>query len=213
MSYTFAIGDIHGCMDQLRCLLAQVEAYADQGRVVFLGDYVDRGPDSNEVLNMLIAGAPCGWEWICLKGNHEDMMTGALRGLSDLMWWIGNGGNATIHSFGGEVPEYAIRWCESLPSSFEDDHRIFVHAGAEEDKPVSEQSDEILLWRRVPSHYSGNFGGKHLVHGHTPSSSNPKTVGNRTNIDAGCVFGGPLVCAVFDDQVSGGPIDFIEVRA
>jgi serine/threonine protein phosphatase 1 len=79
----------------------------------------------------------------------------------------------------------------------------------EETIPLEEQDDDILLWMRTEPNYSGYYWGKHVCHGHTPSSSNPRTVGNRTNVDSGAVFGGVLSCAVFDDAVPGGPIDFL----
>jgi diadenosine tetraphosphatase ApaH/serine/threonine PP2A family protein phosphatase len=85
--------------------------------------------------------------------------------------------------------------------------------GVDEDRSLAQQDWEDLLWKRFPPDYSGHFWGKHLVHGHTPSRHNPETFGNRTNVDSGCVFGGKLSCAVFDDSKAGGPIDFIEVAA
>jgi len=83
MAYTFAVGDIHGCIDPMNRLLARIEAYAASGTVVFLGDYIDRGPDSSAVLDRLMAGPSANFRWICLMGNHEDMMCGGHDGRSD----------------------------------------------------------------------------------------------------------------------------------
>ncbi|HWT60488.1 MAG TPA: metallophosphoesterase family protein [Rhizobium sp.] len=213
MRYTFAIGDIHGCIDPLDSIIDRIETYVSKGTVVFLGDYIDRGPDSRGVLDRLIAGPSDPWRWICLKGNHEDMMVAAYADSDDRAVWLGNGGLETEISFGGRVLPQHLQWATERPLMHVDRHRIFVHAGVDPAFPLERQTKRDLLWLRFPSGESSDYWGKHLVHGHTPSLSNPATTGNRTNIDSGCVFGGKLSCAVFDDEVAGGPIDFIEVRA
>ncbi|MBY3225495.1 serine/threonine protein phosphatase [Rhizobium laguerreae] len=213
MRYTFAIGDIHGCIDPLNRMIDRIEAYASEGTVVFVGDYVDRGPDSKSVLDRIIAGPSDPWRWICLKGNHEDMMVAAYADGQSRAVWLGNGGLETEISYGGRVLPQHLQWATDRPLMHVDRHRIFVHAGVDPQIPLDRQSQDDLLWMRFPVDQPGEYWGKHLVHGHTPSMSNPMTTGNRTNIDSGCVFGGKLSCAVFDDDVAGGPIDFIEVRA
>lgn len=215
MSYTFAIGDIHGCLGPLKNLLAIIEgSRPDGGTVVFLGDYVDRGPDSKGVVDLIIAGPQKkGWTWISLKGNHEDMMVGAYDGEYELVWWLGNGGTETLASYGGGLSAEPIEWMRSLPLKHEDANRIYVHAGLDETVPLSEQTEQTMLWSRRPPHFSGDYWGKHLVHGHTPGHDHPKTIGNRTNVDSAAVFGGSLSCAVFADDTPGPPIDFISVRS
>lgn len=213
MSYTFAIGDIHGCLEELNKMLDAIYAYGKKGKIVFLGDYVDRGPDSKGVIDAIMAGPPDGYTFIALMGNHEDMMRSAIRHEVDMGWWIGNGGAETLASFdGGEIRSY-LPWIDSLRQIYSDRHRIFVHAGYDEMLPEGQQSEKDLLWKRFPPHYSGQYGGKHLVHGHTPAERNPTVTGNRTNIDGACVFGGSLVCAVFDDEKSGEAIDYIKIRS
>ncbi|MBZ7925484.1 serine/threonine protein phosphatase [Ensifer adhaerens] len=207
---TFAIGDIHGCLDQLRVLLHEIEAYAPAGRVIFLGDLIDRGPESRGVVELVMAGpSKPGWTWLTLKGNHEEMLWGASRGESDVDWWLMNGGQETLVSYNGVVPGRHLKWIKELPTILVERYRIFVHAGIDETLPLEQQGDEIFLWIRRPDDYSGDYWGKHLCHGHTPSLANPRTVGNRTNVDSGAVFGGVLSCAVFDDDQPGGPIDFL----
>ncbi|API51118.1 serine/threonine protein phosphatase [Rhizobium leguminosarum] len=213
MRYTFAIGDIHGCIDPLRRMIDRIEAYAPEGTVVFLGDYIDRGPDSKSVLDRIIAGPSEPWRWICLKGNHEDMMVAAYAGGQSRAVWLGNGGLETEISYGGRVLPQHLQWAADRPLMHVDRHRIFVHAGVDPKFSLDRQSQDDLLWMRFVAGEPGEYWGKHLVHGHTPSMSNPMTTGNRTNIDSGCVFGGKLSCAVFNDDVAGGPIDFIDVRA
>ena len=211
--YTFAIGDIHGCLLQLNKMLLAIETYAAGGTVIFLGDYIDRGPDSKGVIERLMAGPKEGWGWTTLRGNHEEMLQLAYRDVRHLGWWRGNGGTETEMSYGGSVSPEHVMWLEALPMIHVDQHRIYVHAGLDEELPLEQQDTDALLWKRVPPHYSGTYHGKHLVHGHTPSDRNPQTIGNRTNVDSACVFGGKLSCAVFNDDVAGGPIDFIEVKA
>jgi serine/threonine protein phosphatase 1 len=214
MNFTFAVGDIHGCLEPLREMLNRINACAHAGTVVFLGDYVDRGPDSKGVINLLMNGPGSGsWQWICLMGNHEDMMLRAYGSDEEYIWWLENGGLETELSYGGRVALSHLVWAGELPLMHVDHHRIFVHAGVGPELPLDMQSPNDLLWLRVPDNYSTDYWGKHLCHGHTPSDRNPVTIGNRTNVDSGCVFGGPLSCAVFEDSLAGGPIKFIQVQA
>lgn len=208
--FTFAVGDIHGCLSQLDALLAIIESVAPGGRIVFLGDLVDRGPDSRGVVERIMAGPTRpGWQWLTLKGNHEEMLVGARKGSAEMSQWLMNGGYETLESYGGAIPLSHLVWMAELPSILVEPYRIFVHAGVDETIPLEEQDDDILLWIRTNPNASGHYWGRHLCHGHTPSRANPRTVGNRTNVDSGAVFGGVLSCAVFDDDVPGGPIDFL----
>jgi serine/threonine protein phosphatase 1 len=213
MSLTFAVGDVHGCLTQLEAILRRIESYGG-GTVVFLGDYVDRGPNSCGVVRRLIAGPnSADWSWVALRGNHEDMMVGAFEGRYDESWWLENGGLETLTSYDNDIPASHLAWAASLPMVHQDEHRIFVHAGIKDGVYFEEQTANDLMWTRFPAGYSGEYWGKHLVHGHTPSATNPQTTGNRTNLDSACVFGGRLSCAVFDDCIPGAPIEFIEARA
>jgi serine/threonine protein phosphatase 1 len=211
MCLTFAVGDVHGCYTQLEAMLRRIEGYG-AGTVVFLGDYVDRGPNSCGVVRRLIEGPnSADWKWITLMGNHEDMMVGAQDGRYDEGWWLDNGGLETLTSYGNDIPAVHLEWAASLQMIHQDEHRIFVHAGVRDGIYFEDQTANDLMWTRFPAGYSGEYWGKHLVHGHTPSPKNPQTTGNRTNLDSACVFGGRLSCAVFDDRIPGGPIEFIEV--
>lgn len=207
---TFAVGDIHGCLDQLRALLDEIEDYAPTGRVIFLGDLIDRGPDSRAVIELIMGGpTKPGWTWQTLKGNHEEMLWGASSGESDVDWWLVNGGRETLISYDGTVPGRHLKWIKELPTILVERFRIFVHAGVDDTRPLEQQDDGVFLWIRPPEDYSGEYWGRHLCHGHTPSTANPRTVGNRTNVDSGAVFSGILSCAIFDDDQPGGPIDFL----
>lgn len=212
MSLTFAIGDIHGCHAELEAMLETIEAQCSGGRIVFLGDYVDRGPDSKAVLDRVIAGpASPDWQWIALKGNHEAMMASALLAGQNIELWLDNGGAETFDSFSGHVPDVTLAWLDALPVILVDPHRIFVHAFVDENLPLGAQPERTLLWHRPTPQRDRGYWGRHLCHGHTPSAGNPETIGNRTNIDSGCVYGGSLTAAVFDDDRPGPPIRFLSI--
>lgn len=212
MSFTFAIGDIHGCHTQLEQLLDTLELWWTGGKVVFLGDYVDRGPSSRPAVERIMAGPTRpGWQWVALKGNHEDVMVSALRTGKHMSMWLENGGRETLESFDEHVPAAALNWMEGLPNIHIDRNRIFAHANLDEDLPLDRQSKRTLLWSRPAEGHSGFYWGRHFCHGHTPATENPITIGNRTNIDSGCVFGGALTAAVFDDDLPGPPIRFVNI--
>ena len=214
---TYAVPDLHGRFDLLNAALSAIERHGPQDggqrTVVFLGDYVDRGPGSREILDRLMAGPPSGWRWICLKGNHEDMMVMASRRRVPLRWWIGNGGDATLASFGGSIPPKYLSWAEGLPLLHQDAFRIYVHAGVDEAVRLDEQSEETLLWVRHPENYVRGHGLLHVVHGHTPFPDGPKVMTGRTNLDTLAWDTGRLVVGVFRDVLAGGPMELIEVRS
>lgn len=206
MSKTYAIGDIHGRFDLLHAALQRIEASPSSGTIVFTGDYVDRGPASKEVMDCLMAGPKNPqWRWVCLKGNHEDMMVAALRGEADLDWWVGNGGGDTLRSFEGGVPEEYLAWADSLPQYHADGKRIFVHAGADPTKPMVEQTEAMMLWYRCAKLHDFHHPQGYVVHGHTPFDDGPVILEGRCNLDTGAVWTGHLAVAVFDDDVPGKP--------
>ena len=211
---TFAVADLHGRLDLLEAALAAIAARASTGTVIFLGDYVDRGPDGAGVIARLIAGPPPGWRWICLKGNHEAVMAIALRHPDRLDWWLENGGGTTVASYRDRHADVAahLAWIDTLPSIHVDVHRVFVHAGVDRAMPLTAQPDKILLWKRFPQDSGEGHGAHHVVHGHDPDPDGPILYAGRTAIDTLAWQTGRLVVAVFDDAVPGGPIDTIEIR-
>jgi diadenosine tetraphosphatase ApaH/serine/threonine PP2A family protein phosphatase len=215
---TFAIGDIHGCHHALLELLALCRDHA-QGqahRFVFIGDYVDRGPDSRAViaaLRDLERRAP--GNVVCLMGNHEDLMLDAIDS-GDPTWWLNNGGGQTLLSYGmrdpAGLPPDDIAWVRSLRLSFDDGKRLFVHAGVDPDLPLDRQSREALLWIRGPFHRATKDYGRLIVHGHTPTrDARPEIRPNRINIDTASVYGGVLTAAVFTDE-RVAPVKFLTAR-
>jgi serine/threonine protein phosphatase 1 len=199
----FAIGDIHGCLDKLKTLLGMIQVNWDKDLMVFLGDYVDRGPDSRGVIELLIDLRKKHTErLICLKGNHEWMFTQFLKG-EDHDLFLLNGGRKTLESYmvkesGIEIPRSHRDFLDHLDLYYETDDYIFVHAGLRPYISISEQNPEDLIWIR--SHFLGSSydWGKRVIFGHTPFSV-PFIEANKVGIDTGVVYGGRLTCLVLPD--------------
>lgn len=188
-----AVGDIHGCLEQLRTLMARV-APTPNDQVVFLGDYVDRGPDSRGVLDFLCDFARRFPRSVFLKGNHEAMFLDFLHG-RDRLSFLANGGQATLDSYGGaEIPDDHLRFLDNLQLYHETPAFIFVHAGMRPGLPPSQQSEEDLLWIRNEFLNSGYSWGKTLVFGHTPQKNGPLLLKERMGLDTGAVYGRTLTC-------------------
>ena len=213
---TFAIGDIHGCLHKLVPLLDRCLDFS-RGRpmrFVFLGDYVDRGPDSRGVIHLLRAmEKDSDAEVICLRGNHEVLMLAAVRGEDNNLLWLMNGASATLESYGigdpRDVPPEEVEWLDTTRFSYDDGRRYFVHAGVNPALPLDRQIERDQVWIREPFLSSVQDYGRLIVHGHTPLSAGvPDLRANRLNIDTAAVVGGPLTAAVFDEEQTG-PIAFL----
>jgi serine/threonine protein phosphatase 1 len=215
MSLTYAIADLHGRFDLLKMALESIASHAADGehKIVTLGDYVDRGPDSRLVIQHLMEAQAGGRPLICLKGNHEDLMHTTLTAPLDPEWWARNGGEATLKSYNNEVPTNHLDWVKNLPTMYVDRHRVFVHAGIDPTKALDDQTEEFLLWHRYPENADIDHIGRHLVHGHTPNPHGPEQYQNRTNLDTLAWRTGRLVVAVFDDERPGPAIEYVEVES
>lgn len=207
---TYAVGDVHGCYTKLTNLLRHCRDHCEGKafRLVMLGDYVDRGRRSREVVDLLMrlqADAPD--DVICLRGNHEDLALMVAAG-ADSANWLTYGGDATLRSYGVEVaadiPRAHIDWLSALPLSFQDAKRFFTHAGVLPGTPLGRQTKEAMLWIREPFLSDRRDHGLFVVHGHTPmETGRPDLRPNRLNVDTGAVYGGPLTAAVFDEKTAG----------
>lgn len=212
----YAIGDIHGCAAKLEELLPRCEAHAagSSRKLIFLGDYIDRGPASAAVIGILKAlQIEQPGSVTCILGNHEDMLLAAFDDALFEENWLSNGGDKTLHSYGvstvTDLPADDIGWLRSLPKSYDDGRRYFVHAGVHPDRALDDQNDFDLLWIKKPFLFSTKDFGRLVVHGHVPTASRlPEIHPNRLNLDTGAVFGGPLTAAVFNDQ-SRDPLHYI----
>ncbi|MHC2623300.1 serine/threonine protein phosphatase 1 [Bradyrhizobium huanghuaihaiense] len=216
---TFAIGDIHGCFDKLVSLLAACDEIRGHrsAQFVLVGDYIDRGPQSREVMDFLVGSeGEQNRPFVCLQGNHEEMLLRAAdmeRTDQDLMNWWGNGGEQTLDSYGiddpVDFPSEHLDWIRALPLMKIEHGRLFVHAGIRPAVPLASQSERDLLWIREPFLSSDLDHGLFIVHGHTPiRSRTPDLRANRLNLDTGACFGGPLTAAVFATS-EAGPLMFV----
>src|SRR5215475_3090623 len=191
----YAVGDIHGSYYKLTRLLKHCNSHCGghSARFVFLGDYIDRGQHSREVVELLIElqkakpGQIC-----CLRGNHEEMLISVLQD-GDKAIWLYNGGDITLRSYGvssaDAIPDEHLAWFNSVP--------------------LDQQDRDTMLWIREPFLSDPRDHGLYIVHGHTPlETGEPEYLPNRLNLDTGAVFGGPLTAAVFDESAVG-PIAFI----
>jgi serine/threonine protein phosphatase 1 len=221
----YAIGDVHGCIEQLEALhqaIAQdlAERPVAQPLLIHLGDYVDRGPDSAGVVGLLAAGPPIpDVPTVNLMGNHEHMMLDALAsGQAEAAeLWLANGGADTLFSWGvprlvkqadwaGRIPRAHLLFLRDLPLAHREGPYLFVHAGIRPGVRLGQQARQDLLWIREPFlSAKGELGddpGTVVVHGHTPGRE-PVVRPNRIGIDTGAVMGGVLTCVVLEDDRLG----------
>jgi serine/threonine protein phosphatase 1 len=219
MFVTYAIGDVHGALHKLRRLIARCEEHArgNPHRYVFLGDYIDRGPRSADVIRFLMAlkaGMPDSV--VTLSGNHEAMLLAIVDDEMAEEDWLWQGGAATLQSYGAtevrELPQDHVAWLRALPLTYDDGRRFFVHAGVDPQLPLDAQDAYDLIWIREPFLVSARDYGRLIVHGHTPLDGDaPDLRDNRLNLDTGAVFGGPLTAAVFSDAATP-PLAFLQAK-
>lgn len=222
----YAVGDVHGRLGLLRQLEAIIEAdhhaRGDSCRpwIVYLGDYVDRGTDSREVIDHLIAGPPDGFEGIHLLGNHDLWLREFLEDPAYGPSWYKHGGDATLLSYGvrmdpakaeparfreaqaamrARVPEAHRRFLGSLELGFSIGDYFMVHAGIMPTRPLDQQSVEDLLWVREPFLNHDGELAKVVVHGHTVEQQ-PVERRHRIGIDTGAVWTGMLTAVGLEED-------------
>jgi serine/threonine protein phosphatase 1 len=197
---TYAIGDIHGCLYALKTLAACVPL-EDRDRIIFLGDYVDRGRDSKGVIDWVLALSDTR-PVVSLRGNHEEMMLNARRSPLDARFWTSFGGLETKASYMAPtedewmptIPESHWLFLKSTRNYFETDEFIYVHGAVDPSLPMDQQDSETLLWGRclqMPPHASG----KRVICGHTPQpGGRPGLYEFGVCIDTGAYANGWLTC-------------------
>ncbi|MCS7149257.1 MAG: serine/threonine protein phosphatase [Caldimicrobium sp.] len=191
----FAIGDIHGCLSAFESLLDILPVRWGEDYVIFLGDYIDRGPDSKRVLELIIDLKKDYPNTVhALKGNHEWLFEQYLEGRYTEVF-LYNGGTETLRNYLEKgkinIPEEQIDFLRSLPLYLSMGKYLFVHAGVNPKKPFDEQTEEDLLWIRGSFYnYDGKFE-RTVVFGHTPFPE-VLLLDDRIGIDTGCVYGGKL---------------------
>ncbi len=199
----YVIGDLHGCLAPLKRLLENLEPDLHQDRLLFVGDYIDRGPDSRGVVDYILglkARYPAE-NIICLKGNHEVMFLDFLAG-QDRNLFLMNGGLNTLRDYWGEgwdeqselvLPLDHARFYQELQLFYEIEDYIFVHGGLKPGVPLAEQVDEDLCWIRGEFIASTEDFGRRVIFGHTPFKQ-PLVLPNKIGIDTGLVYGNFLTC-------------------
>jgi len=229
----YAIGDVHGRDDLLEGLLNQIvlhaqTAAAERSILVFLGDYVDRGWQSREVLERLSSFSLDGFEAVFLKGNHEEALLSFLDDPHFLENWRQYGGLETLHAYGlkdlnfradegylrdvhaaftDALPKHHRSFLQGLPSRYELGGYLFVHAGVRPDVPLDEQNEHDLLWIRDEFLDSQANFGKRVVHGHCPEEE-PQVRPNRIGVDTGAYITGVLTSVVLE----GTNVAFLQTR-
>jgi serine/threonine protein phosphatase 1 len=219
----YAIGDVHGRADLLDRVFTRIDAHIAAHPVVrpvqvLIGDYIDRGPNSREVLDQLIRRAETN-EMVLLKGNHETFVSEFLRNPAMLQSWSKMGGLETLMSYGltpplnadgltqkqlaialqAALPKSHVVLLASLQSSFSCGEFFFVHAGVRPRVPLEQQREEDMLWIRDDFLLHEEQFGKIVVHGHTPVHE-VDIRPNRINIDTGAYATGRLSCLVLQDE-------------
>jgi serine/threonine protein phosphatase 1 len=205
----FAIGDIHGCVDELTAMLSTI-APARGDTVVFVGDYIDRGPAVRDVIEVLLELRRGPADYVFLKGNHEDMMLSFL-GLPGHYGesFLFNGGAPTLESYGASecalalerIPADHVDFLKTLATSYLHPPYLFVHAGISPLLQLEEQSVEDMLWIRQEFIFNPHQLGATVVFGHTPMRAVMVDLPYKLGIDTGLVYGGKLTCVEFNEGV------------
>ncbi|MEX2657080.1 MAG: metallophosphoesterase family protein [Balneolales bacterium] len=203
-----AIGDIHGCNRSLNTLLRRLEAYHDR-TFIFIGDYIDRGPDSRSVAESLMQFSK-QVSCIFLRGNHEQMMLDA-RKTGDLQLWFLNGGITTLNSYEiksiHDLPDDHLVFYSATRLWYDTPDYLFIHAGLKPELPVGVQLNDpdiskCALWQRDHLNTSVNWE-KTVVFGHTPLQE-PLVANQKIGIDTGCVYRtgnlGTLTAAILPEE-------------
>ncbi|MBV7407918.1 metallophosphoesterase [Maritimibacter sp. DP1N21-5] len=224
---SYAIGDIHGYLDQLTTAHRLIEA--DRARtgdtdapIVHVGDLCDRGPDTRGVIDHLMAGQARGENWVVLKGNHDRMFASFMHSpprrdpLRDDLFWLDAplGGRRTLASYGvdadrdvmdihaearAKIPEAHLEFVRSAPASYRRGEAFFCHAGIRPGVPLDAQSEDDLVWIRGEFLTSTADHGPLIVHGHTVTDA-ATHYGNRLNIDSGAGYGQPISAVVLEGR-------------
>lgn len=223
----YAVGDVHGRLDLLEPLVRDIakdalkSAPKEQPVLVFLGDYVDRGPDSAGVIDLVLElDASGAFETRALKGNHEEALLQFLADPTFGPMWFEHGGGATLASYGvtppavrtdldawaaaaeqfaAALPDHHLGFCQSLELMVTVGDYVFVHAGVRPGVPLDQQAEKDLLWIRRDFLESRAAFDKVVVHGHTPTQD-PQLLPHRLGVDTGAYATGVLTAVRLDDE-------------
>lgn len=216
----YAIGDLHGSLDEFLIAEARIkndlQHFGRKALVILLGDLVDRGPHSAQLLDYLVSSRPSEFHRIAICGNHDSAFLDFVRNPRANMAWLDYGGRETLRSYGidiqylmsnggvralteavsNTIPTEHISLLKSLPVSVLIDDVLFVHAGIAPGVPLAEQRDEDFMWIRSPFLEQGPSLPITVVHGHTPVTD-PYFGNGRLGIDTGAYATGRLTVVRF----------------
>jgi len=221
----YVIADLHGRLDLLQsCLKIINEKIQSDDKIIFLGDYIDRGSNSAQVVDTLISLQKENSNVICLKGNHEQMFEDSFYGDAEPFYDYPSRNSYFLTSF--EDDDLTIKnkrfevkqkikvhkeWFESLPYFYETENYFFVHAGLRPNFNLDQQSKHDMIWIRWEFLSFPFDFGKHVVHGHTPNSEqNVELMTHRTNLDCRSYKSNKQAIGIFDEKVTG-PIEILYV--
>jgi len=220
----YAIGDLHGRVDLLQRLHAKIAEDAEtaapetRNTIIYLGDYVDRGFNSKELIDFLLDHPLPGFAPVYLKGNHDEYFVNFIESSEDGGPWLKYGGDATVYSYGVRisedvppdqrldhirgrlretVPARHMAFLSQLKLAWTVGDFLFVHAGVHPDRPWDQQVSHDLLWIRDQFLESGRDFGKIVVHGHSVTEA-PDVRVNRIGIDTGACYSNVLTCLVLE---------------
>lgn len=236
---TIAIGDVHGQLSQLELLFERLPELDAEDTLVLLGDYVDRGPQSAQVVSFVRLQLPhrTAARLVTLRGNHEDAWLRVIdRGFAQFVLPEKNGCRECMASFVGEgpprpeseewyealfagafFPPPVVVWMRQLPAWFEDEHAIYVHGGLLRDgerwlHPSEVQNPSPMLWTREEGFFR-DYRGKRVVCGHTPTSALPRDLSSHTPDDPDDAWVGPNVVGLDTGSGKGGFLTALELPA
>ncbi|MFW6019675.1 MAG: metallophosphoesterase family protein [Bacteroidales bacterium] len=202
----FVIGDIHGCNKTTKKLVEDVLRPAPADRLIFVGDYIDRGPGSKEVIDFILdIQQHESFEVIALRGNHEQMLLDAMKNPEAMGLWLMNHGDTTLASYGlkidydnpaktfADFPQQHYEFLKQTSFYFEADDYIAVHAGFDFNKPDFKADVHSMLWTRDMIPDLNKTGGRIIIHGHTPFpldriETQIMNKDKAINVDNGCKF-------------------------
>jgi len=231
---TYAIGDIHGYDALFECLVDRIQGDAmwigERPRLVLLGDYIDRGPASPQVLDRVLRLEQAGWcDFVALKGNHEAALLRFLDEPAFGVTWREWGGAATLRAYGVDMPYLCddaevwnhvrdafmraidprhVELLRRLPPLFQTDDYLFVHAGVDPDRPLHEQDAETFMYIRGRFLRADRACEHVVVHGHTPEDA-PEDLPWRIGVDTGVYYNGVLTAI----RLRGEERTFLQVRS
>jgi serine/threonine protein phosphatase 1 len=222
-SHYYVIPDIHGEYNLLKTALQKIYYdNPDGGKIIFLGDYIDRGPNSKIVVD-IVRNPPANWQFICLRGNHEDMLYNCFNSYHYTVYdtnvleqynqpYTKNFSSVLVDFPPSQEMQDLLDWIETLKYFHIEDSNVFSHAFYDSSLSEDKQNLDLVMWQRMndfePFRPSETI--KFLTHGHTPRKHGPVSSPNRLNLDCGAVYYGRLVVAKFEKNVVG-PREFMEI--